>query len=110
MVEGERAEGEVVGCGCGGGEHDGGSGDQGGAAGRQKRSHGGSFTACGSAAVGPAPAAEDCRVTGLGRGHRSEEHTSELQSLMRKSYSVFCLKKKQKKTKDRQSAYNSREE
>src|SRR3546814_12380407 len=69
MVEGERAEGEVVGCGCGGGEHDGGSGDQGGAAGRQKRSHGGSFTACGRAAVGPAPAAEDCRVTGLGRGH-----------------------------------------
>src|SRR3546814_8880177 len=25
---------------------------------------------------------------------RSEEHTSELQSLMRKSYAVFCLKKK----------------
>src|SRR3546814_6173822 len=27
---------------------------------------------------------------------RSEEHTSELQSLMRKSYAVFCLKKKMK--------------
>src|SRR3546814_4507704 len=27
------------------------------------------------------------------RGHRSEEHTSELQSLMRISYAVFCLKK-----------------
>src|SRR3546814_2969781 len=27
-------------------------------------------------------------------GHRSEEHTSELQSLMRNSYAVFCLKKK----------------
>src|SRR3546814_11969464 len=27
-------------------------------------------------------------------GHRSEEHTSELQSLMRSSYAVFCLKKK----------------
>src|SRR3546814_12874465 len=26
---------------------------------------------------------------------RSEEHTSELQSLMRRSYAVFCLKKKQ---------------
>src|SRR3546814_10035223 len=26
-------------------------------------------------------------------GHRSEEHTSELQSLMRISYAVFCLKK-----------------
>src|SRR3546814_1777405 len=37
--------------------------------------------------------------TGLGDGtptifHRSEEHTSELQSLMRISYAVFCLKKK----------------
>src|SRR3546814_5290359 len=29
---------------------------------------------------------------------RSEEHTSELQSLMRSSYAVFCLKKKKKKT------------
>src|SRR3546814_10755509 len=29
---------------------------------------------------------------------RSEEHTSELQSLMRTSYAVFCLKKKNKKT------------
>src|SRR3546814_1310308 len=28
------------------------------------------------------------------RGGRSEEHTSELQSLMRTSYAVFCLKKK----------------
>src|SRR3546814_2862072 len=34
---------------------------------------------------------------GFGHGHaehRSEEHTSELQSLMRISYAVFCLKKK----------------
>src|SRR3546814_10317265 len=31
---------------------------------------------------------------GLDWGHRSEEHTSELQSLMRISYAVFCLKKK----------------
>src|SRR3546814_5063032 len=30
-------------------------------------------------------------------GVRSEEHTSELQSLMRISYAVFCLKKKKKK-------------
>src|SRR3546814_3169264 len=29
-------------------------------------------------------------------GERSEEHTSELQSLMRSSYAVFCLKKKKK--------------
>src|SRR3546814_4453324 len=31
-------------------------------------------------------------------GHRSEEHTSELQSLMRISYAVSCLKKKTKTT------------
>src|SRR3546814_3384891 len=31
---------------------------------------------------------------------RSEEHTSELQSLMRISYAVFCLKKKKKIKKD----------
>src|SRR3546814_3033528 len=34
---------------------------------------------------------------GIAHGERSEEHTSELQSLMRISYAVFCLKKKQKK-------------
>src|SRR3546814_3961839 len=34
-----------------------------------------------------------CRIARLGT--RSEEHTSELQSLMRISYAVFCLKKKQ---------------
>src|SRR3546814_10838549 len=33
------------------------------------------------------------------RAGRSEEHTSELQSLMRISYAVFCLKKKKKYTK-----------
>src|SRR3546814_4050910 len=32
---------------------------------------------------------------------RSEEHTSELQSLMRISYAVFCLKKKNKRNKTR---------
>src|SRR3546814_10578336 len=31
-------------------------------------------------------------------GDRSEEHTSELQSLMRTSYAVFCLKKKNSRT------------
>src|SRR3546814_7589518 len=31
---------------------------------------------------------------------RSEEHTSELQSLMRKSYAVFCLKKNNKYNKN----------
>src|SRR3546814_5051192 len=33
-------------------------------------------------------------------GKRSEEHTSELQSLMRISYAVFCLKKKNKNIKN----------
>src|SRR3546814_8613436 len=32
----------------------------------------------------------------IGTRRRSEEHTSELQSLMRSSYAVFCLKKKKK--------------
>src|SRR3546814_7989664 len=32
-------------------------------------------------------------IARLGIGDRSEEHTSELQSLMRSSYAVFCLKK-----------------
>src|SRR3546814_2005780 len=36
---------------------------------------------------------------GPGGGTRSEEHTSELQSLMRISYAVFCLKKKKKKSR-----------
>src|SRR3546814_10172931 len=35
------------------------------------------------------------------RRHRSEEHTSELQSLMRISYAVFCLKKKTNHYKDK---------
>src|SRR3546814_3166804 len=45
------------------------------------------------------------RTRGEARGdfaaprHRSEEHTSELQSLMRISYAVFCLKKKKIKTR-----------
>src|SRR3546814_3849108 len=36
---------------------------------------------------------------------RSEEHTSELQSLMRISYAVFCLKKKKKKDKEKYYIY-----
>src|SRR3546814_9050810 len=42
------------------------------------------------AAVAPRPGSAPSRAG------RSEEHTSELQSLMRTSYAVFCLKKKQK--------------
>src|SRR3546814_1305007 len=43
-------------------------------------------------------AAHNDQRVGLPGEPRSEEHTSELQSLMRISYAVFCLKKK-KKTK-----------
>src|SRR3546814_7410864 len=38
------------------------------------------------------------RREGTRRAHRSEEHTSELQSLMRISYADFCLKKKNSKS------------
>src|SRR3546814_4208681 len=40
--------------------------------------------------------ADDVVHRGADRLGRSEEHTSELQSLMRSSYAVFCLKKKRK--------------
>src|SRR3546814_10577610 len=47
----------------------------------------------------PDRARRDSLVPGLfGTGRRSEEHTSELQSLMRISYAVFCLKKKNETT------------
>src|SRR3546814_9750326 len=39
----------------------------------------------------------------VGGPGRSEEHTSELQSLMRSSYAVFCLQKKQTKTTNDQT-------
>src|SRR3546814_4220208 len=44
----------------------------------------------------------------IGVEHRSEEHTSEPQSLMRISYAVFCLKKK--KTKIKKSNINMKTE
>src|SRR3546814_5724354 len=49
---------------------------------------------------------------GIRRRNRSEEHTSELQSLMRISYAVFCLKKKKKNVRTQEinnhTMYNSR--
>src|SRR3546814_4973917 len=52
------------------------------------------------------------RADGAGsQGMRSEEHTSELQSLMRISYAVFCLKKKKRNksniSTDRRSTQNA---
>src|SRR3546814_7749237 len=44
------------------------------------------------------------------RIRRSEEQTSELQSLMRISYAVFCLKKKNQNTCMKHSAHSSRSE
>src|SRR3546814_9201089 len=50
------------------------------------------------AAPGTSLGVEMVRIDRLAlRDARSEEHTSELQSLMRISYAVFCLKKKKKK-------------
>src|SRR3546814_4670911 len=51
-----------------------------------------------------APGTTMCAGIGIKSGtifltDRSEEHTSELQSLIRISYAVFCLKKKHKNTK-----------
>src|SRR3546814_7892608 len=46
--------------------------------------------------VGDIPADSDLVLGSLNRDR--EEHTSELQSLMRISYAVFCLKKKKKET------------
>src|SRR3546814_4784514 len=47
---------------------------------------------------GVEPLAGEVRLGAVGEmaAGRSEEHTSELQSLMRNSYAVFCLKKKKK--------------
>src|SRR3546814_8684336 len=64
---------------------------------------------CGGGVPGGSPRARGRRLharphrhqlLGVGedeREDRSEEHTSELQSLMRNSYAVFCLKKKKQK-------------
>src|SRR3546814_10580539 len=48
------------------------------------------------------------RMEGDGKVVRSEEHTSELQSLMRISYAVFCLKKKKTKAYHKQNSMTSK--
>src|SRR3546814_2377153 len=50
--------------------------------------------------------AAECRRDGIG-DLRSEEHTSELQSLMRISYAVFCLKKKKNKPQTNRTTTNT---
>src|SRR3546814_9265889 len=79
---------------------------------RDARSHSATtHSACVIAArksAGPASAVRNLRIR-----RRSEEHTSELQSLMRISYAVFCLKKKTKKRNKkkilRQAIYTKRQ-
>src|SRR3546814_1787073 len=52
-----------------------------------------------STGVESAPSVKDVdKMAAFLKAARSEEHTSELQSLMRNSYAVFCLKKKKQKT------------
>src|SRR3546814_7824617 len=51
---------------------------------------------------------EHRRYTSQGGASRSEEHTSELQSLMRISYAVFCLHKKKYKTLKHKNNYNKK--
>src|SRR3546814_5974135 len=58
------------------------------------------------AAAPSLPQTQDERIPPLGYAVRSEEHTSELQSLMRISYAVFCLKKKKSKYNRLQSINN----
>src|SRR3546814_2950649 len=60
------------------------------------RRHGRQHLAALTAGLDPYP---DTAITNIEHGkNRSEEHTSELQSLMRISYAVFCLKKKKTDT------------
>src|SRR3546814_2939992 len=56
----------------------------------------------------PGPSGPGGEMVPLPIANRSEEHTSELQSLMRISYAVFCLKKKQSEagTNGRKNVYN----
>src|SRR3546814_5269325 len=79
-VDGGLADGKVVGT------------RQGGWNAEQRRDH--PDGRIGRQGVAGRPAVEGIRPS------RSEEHTSELQSLMRISYAVFCLKKKNSSTQN----------
>src|SRR3546814_1292489 len=54
------------------------------------------FRSSGSTPPAKCSSSARCSASCRSRSTRSEEHTSELQSLMRISYAVFCLKKKKK--------------
>src|SRR3546814_7777270 len=70
----------------------------------------GTFLACFAIAVATASAVTAVERGTVPRGFRSEEHTSELQSLMRTSYAVLCLKNKKnysETTKDNRILYTT---
>src|SRR3546814_3077532 len=72
----------------------------------------------GQVRLDPAALVQPLRVDGAAGGHvdpvrrdpvqRSEEHTSELQSLMRSSYAVFCLKKKKNRAHHTEGDHTTR--
>src|SRR3546814_10037266 len=75
-----------------------------------RRRHPGRCDPCGGLDLPPAPVESVARLRSAGQSRlclqavgrvsdhlRSEEHTSELQSLMRISYAVFCLKKQKQR-------------
>src|SRR3546814_6330987 len=59
----------------------------------------GNVRACFAGLPAPVAARPDLRLPAPARAWRSAEHTSELQSIMRTSYAVFCLKKKKQALK-----------
>src|SRR3546814_7934518 len=61
-------------------------------------------------ASGKAPISTMAKAATMTSIRRSEEHTSELQSLMRISYAVFCLKKKTKTTNIKKKAKQHNQE
>src|SRR3546814_10851695 len=64
---------------------------------RSSSTHGKSWTGTLAEGFGGSSSRPGARRHGADPAGRSEEHTSELQSLMRISYAVFCLKKQKKK-------------
>src|SRR3546814_4551765 len=68
----------------------------------RSRAHHEAIQAATSMHAEPLPHQATDRQTAEVRAFKSEEHTSELQSLMRISYAVFCLKKKKNTQKTNQ--------
>src|SRR3546814_1583453 len=72
-----------------------------------------SRVSCVATGVFAAPVLSCCgavKCPSAGAADRSEEHTSELQSLMRISYAVFCLKKKTQQSSNNKQSSEPHEE